>query len=791
MTLFSNSTFHFEIHPELGRFSFQPNSSLSPQITMAGLEITYRKNGRKYSELGIPWDIASNVSEIQATKHGWGNQTRLSIQSKHKDLGIHLIFAYSNENPFLLWKIILQNISRKPLYIEKIFLLKAGNHNQNADSPTNGSEIGSSDTPDQMAFYSNGWQSWSVSAAYNATEVQRSSRIGLFQDALVTNHGTPKIKQYGHFSSDFFGITVNRKLRTGLLTGFLSQKEQYGSIETHLSGSPEISMWANGDHTRLDPESQMQTDWAMMYPFEIDEPNPVDCYLQAVALENDVKIPTHVPSGWCSWYQFYQNLSEQKIADNLHAILQQKQYLPLDLVQIDDGFEHQVGDWFDFRPDFPDGVKPLAQKISQAGLTPGLWLAPFIVHPRSKLAKEHPEFLLKNRFNRPVNAGFIWNVFTHGLDLTVPGALEYASSVVHTAAKDWGFPYLKLDFLYAAALPAKHHDPTKTRAQILREGMQTLREAAGTDTLLLGCGAPLGSVVGLVDAMRIGPDVSGDWTPKYFGTDFIFKPEPHMPSARNAIQNILTRANLHHQWWINDPDCLLVHPETNLTLAETHSLATLISVTGGSVLVSDDLPALPVERRKIVEVLLPVIGKRAEVLDWLDQTTPQKLKLSLENSTGEWHLLTWFNRSDLPMDFLFTPDQYDLPDKEYWMRSFWDEQTLLKCQGVPLRFSNIPAHGVLLFAVRKRVADCPHYIGDNLHISQGLEITSWISSRRELVFEMELPRKAQGEIEIALPTAPVRAFQDKNAISWTAGALGKYTFNLDIPFKSRLQIQLQ
>ena len=67
----------------------------------------------------------------------------------------------------------------------------------------------------------------------------------------------------------------------------------------------------------------------------------------------------------------------------------------------------------------------------------------------------------------------------------------------------------------------------------------------GPDVYLLGCGAPIGTSIGVFDAMRIGADVSGSWKPKYFGIEFIFKNEPNMPAARNAIQNVLTRQYMH------------------------------------------------------------------------------------------------------------------------------------------------------------------------------------------------------------------------------------------------------
>jgi len=161
--------------------------------------------------------------------------------------------------------------------------------------------------------------------------------------------------------------------------------------------------------------------------------------------------------------------------------------------------------------------------------------------------------------------------------------------VVDTAVHDWEFPYLKLNFLYAAALQGKYCDDTKTRAQVLRTGMEAIRNAAGKETTLLGCGAPLGSMLGLVDIMRIGADVSGHWTPTYFNIRFPFRKEPHMPSAENSVHNIINRSFLHKRWWVNDPDCLLVREESSLTLEEVQTLATVIALTGGSILLSDNM----------------------------------------------------------------------------------------------------------------------------------------------------------------------------------------------------------
>ncbi len=457
------------------------------------------------------------------------------------------------------------------------------------------------------------------------------SASGVRASALSRSRPTPTRKRHTPGGRDISPVICS-----------LCSASAAAALPCWQASSPSASTLARWRHWCKIPASvsgcggaEIFTDWACLALVQPDAPDPLGVYLDAVAREHGVAAqPRPSPTGWCSWYHFFQKIDPESIRGNLQSLQRMRSDLPLDLVQIDDGFEAQVGDWLAFQPAFPQGVAPLAAEIRHAGFSPGLWLAPFIVHPRSRLAAEHPDWLLRGAFNRPVNAGFLWNTFTTALDLTLPPAQEYVREVIHTAVQRWGFSYLKLDFLFAASLPGKRFDPTRTRAQVLRRALEDVRQAAGEEAQLLGCGCPLGPAIGLVDAMRISSDVDVGWTPSYRGQKFFFQAEPHMPSVRNALQNVLCRLPLHQRWWINDPDCLLLRPETRLTLEEIRTLASVIALSGGSLFLSDDLPALPPERLRIAESLLPLIGQAARIPDWLDQHTPSRLRLDLENSSG-------------------------------------------------------------------------------------------------------------------------------------------------------------
>jgi alpha-galactosidase len=581
-----------------------------------------------------------------------------------------------------------------------------------------------------------------------------------------------------------------------VLAGFLSQRQHFGSLEARIGAlPPALRLWANGDGARLDPGAVLETDWACLQIVNPDEPDPLAPYLEAVAREHGLgPFPAQAaPTGWCSWYQYSSDdyigaLTAQDVQSNLQALGRLRGQLPLEVIQIDDGYETRVGDWYSFRPAFPAGVSPLAAEIRAAGFTPGLWLAPFIVDPRSRLAAEHPDWLLRGPTGRPANAGFLWNAFTTALDLTHPPALEYAAGVVQTAAHEWGNSYLKLDFLYAAALPGRYRDPARTRAQVLRQGLGALRAAAGPSVTLVGCACPLGSGIGLVEAMRIGADTARRWNPSVSGVEAFLKSEPNLPAARNAAHNALTRAALHRRWWVNDPDCLLLNPHSHLTLDEVRTSAAVIALTGGSLLLSDDLAHLPPERLRIARALLPLIGLRPWVIDWLDSPAPQRLRLDLENTSGLWHLLALFNWDDRPRSLALRLADFGLdPQQVYMAREFWSGEVAGLSEERPLA-RDYPAHACRVWALRMVAPDAPFYLGSDLHISQGLEVAAWQAGAEGVSLRLERPGPDRGQALLGLPAPPLQAHLGGLSIPWQTPAPGIYAFEVQIDRSAQMEV---
>lgn len=255
-----------------------------------------------------------------------------------------------------------------------------------------------------------------------------------------------------------------------------------------------------------------------------------------------------VPPVWCSWYQYYAAVTEEDIRANLAAM--DDLNMPVGVVQIDDGYQAAPGDWLVPSGRFAD-LPALVARIRESGRRAGIWIAPMLAGRASRLLREHPGWVVRDEASgEPVFAGTVCGQECTALDLTHPDAAAYLGRVLATM-RGWGIDYFKIDFVYAGACEGRRHEDV-TGVEAYRRGLRLIRAAIGPDALLLGCGAPILPSVGLVDAMRVGPDIAAGYEPA--------DGNPSKPSQRAAARNTIARAWQQGRFWVNDPDCLMARP---------------------------------------------------------------------------------------------------------------------------------------------------------------------------------------------------------------------------------------
>ena len=321
--------------------------------------------------------------------------------------------------------------------------------------------------------------------------------------------------------------------------------------------------------------------------------------------------------GYTSWYNYYQNIDEKIILRDLEALDSR-----FNLCQIDDGYETFVGDWMDVDPKkFPNGLEPIVKRIKEKGFKAGLWLAPFVAEAKSKVYKEHPDWIRKDEKGNMIKAGANWSGF-YVLDIEKQEVVDYITKCL-THYMDMGFDFFKLDFLYAIGLP--NYDG-RTRCQAQNKAYKLLRDIL-KDKLILGCGANIINSYINFDYLRIGPDVSLNFD------DNVIMRLLHREriSTKITIQNSIFRSIFNDHLFGNDPDVFLLRDDNiHLSSEQRRALTTINALFGSVLMTSDDIGEYDETKKKILANALDIF-RNGKVISYITRDHLIDIKYNLNN----------------------------------------------------------------------------------------------------------------------------------------------------------------
>jgi len=139
----------------------------------------------------------------------------------------------------------------------------------------------------------------------------------------------------------------------------------------------------------------------------------------------------------------------------------------------------------------------------------------------------------------------------------------------------------------------------------------------------------------------------------------------NLPCARNCVRNTLTRLFMHRQWWVNDPDCLMLRDKLSFSLDEIRGIATAKALSGGSFIISDDLKMISPERMRIALQLMPPAPVAAVAVDLLERETPELFRMQLRSNFAhdQLHAVDVEENGHAHKDANFSPDANVTPEK--------------------------------------------------------------------------------------------------------------------------------
>lgn len=381
-------------------------------------------------------DVA-DVRHEPAERPGLGPGTVETIRFEPEDdLSLALEAFTPQSGACVVLRLLLTNGQAAPLAVDELQPLvlegEAG-------------ELALDASSDDWVMYREGWHSWAPSGV---------RRLG--DDDYRVGGTLP-----GSIVSNRVAVIVARQTQRGVLLGYLAEKHLRGTFVVSRHGAA-IRASAEADGVALAPGAALATEPLMIRftgaPLTALE-HYGDLFAAAMGSRLTSRAAATLPavSGWLSWYTNHQ-VSDQMLRENLARYTPEAARWKLDYWVIDDGWQSVAGDWLDVNTKkFPRGMKLVADGIRAAGLKPGLWIAPFMVSEASILAREHPDWLLKNAEGQPVVSFRMpeeshWRGRQFVLDVTHPDAAEYVRRVLRTIVREWGYAYIKTDFVFVTAL---------------------------------------------------------------------------------------------------------------------------------------------------------------------------------------------------------------------------------------------------------------------------------------------------------------------------------------------------
>lgn len=450
----------------------------------------------------------------------------------------------------------------------------------------------------------NGYQSWSTSREYKKQDMQKGL-MGLGQFCPVKSFtkifGDYTFADYPKKTGVFHGYTYGY-IRTDdevMLIGSLTERKGFTIINYDLNDS-KLIIDKDLEGVTIEKDYQLYE----LYLAQGSYNQVFDKYFKAMNIPKPKK---QFMCGYTSWYNYFGKITQKIIERDLQG-LTDKMANDADIFQIDDGYQTAVGDWLSVdKNKFPEGMKYLADKIHSNGYKAGLWLAPFNAQKSSKVAKEHPEWLIRNKNGKLELGSIAWGG-AYTIDFYIKEAADYIKNFFNTVVNVWGYDLVKLDFLYSICIQPRYN---KSRGQIMCEAMDFLRECVGKEKYILGCGVPLGPSFGIVDFCRISCDVDLHFKDKFY----IKHTNQEVVNTRNAMNNTIFRRHLDGRAFVNDPDVFFLREndlsgtdelffskgKLKFTFDQKKLLAKINNMCGNVLFVSDNVGAFDEEQLNVLK----------------------------------------------------------------------------------------------------------------------------------------------------------------------------------------------
>ncbi|HWH71329.1 MAG TPA: hypothetical protein VNT26_18235 [Candidatus Sulfotelmatobacter sp.] len=341
------------------------------------------------------------------------------------------------------------------------------------------------------------------------------------------------------------------------------------------------------------------------------------------------RLPKEPVYGFNDWYCSYgHDTAEEFFKNTAYVVSLAPKGAPRPFAVVDDGWQVKgekcgpgsPGPWNRTEPKFSPtlSMPEFVQRVRALGARPGVWVRPIQAFPGQ------PD---KWRLARDRNC----------LDPSVPEVRAYVRETIERL-RGWGFELIKHDFSTEEiagrwGFDMKHEmiadgwafaDRSRTSAEIILGLYQDIREAAGSDTLIIGCNTIGHLAAGVFELQRIGDDTSGtEWD----------------RTRKMGVNSLAFRAPQHGTFFAVDGDCAGQVKTDSVPWEKNRQWLDLLARSGTPLFVSFPRDSVRPEQETALRAALAAASRRlplGEPLDWLERRTPAHWRLEGKDVTFSW-----------------------------------------------------------------------------------------------------------------------------------------------------------
>lgn len=534
-----------------------------------------------------------------------------------------------------------------------------------------------------------------------------------------------------------FLTTVDPSTRNGVVAGWLTNEKGSGVLFSEIADNKvKIKAQIDYGHFRI-PSGKTEMSETLLIGYFDDARIGEELFAESIAKNQHIVLKPRT-AVYCTWYAEKNGgagseKSSIELADFIRKNL--KSY-GLGTLQIDDMWQsggkfagpRRGFDSTDPKGGYPNGMSTTGEAIKKDGLTAGIWWMPFSRNHQDPAYKDRQDWFAYRTNGQPYETA--WGGTS--LDLTNP---EVQQNIASTAKRmhDWGYDYFKMDGLWTGTVTEQVYindgyiddkmgnnkplfDPFKTQIEAYRDGLKILRKAVNNEVFFSGCAVSqnmrsFGASIGLVDAMRIGPDYNHD--------GLGIKTGPLRASRLYFMNGRI--------WW-NDPDPSVIRElgastaDASLVgigpLIRARLLPSFVAVSGQFFLSSDWLPDLPEDRLDIMKRTMASHTGIARPVDAFDEALPS-MWLAKDNKTGtSRNVIGLFNWDKETKKVGNSLEWIGLKEgTEYYAFDFWKNRPLANLS--KSISEELPGESAKVIAVRAK-SNHPVIVSTSQHVTQGM-----------------------------------------------------------------------